>query len=159
MVATSGICSHAVKSQSLVVTWYFSIEVNGAWSLWGEWGDCSVTCEDGIRTRTRQCNHPPALHGGRPCKGEDQQTKPCTLSQCPIDGNWKPWQEWQQCNVTCGGGTQIRERECQLPKYGGATCMGSSVEPRECNTHNCPSMEMVFILKDFYILTILIHAW
>ncbi|XP_050402082.1 A disintegrin and metalloproteinase with thrombospondin motifs adt-2 isoform X2 [Patella vulgata] len=58
-------------------------QVNGVWSLWGEWSECSVTCEDGTRTRTRLCNHPPALHGGRACIGDDLQTKPCTLPACP----------------------------------------------------------------------------
>ncbi|CAL1543545.1 unnamed protein product, partial [Lymnaea stagnalis] len=57
--------------------------VNGVWSLWSSWGDCSVTCEDGIQTRTRQCNHPRAMYDGAPCQGADTEHKPCTLDLCP----------------------------------------------------------------------------
>ena len=55
-----------------------------------------------------------------------------------VDGYWEPWQEWQPCNVSCGGGIQIRERDCVEPLHGGETCPGPSDETRDCNTHSCP---------------------
>lgn len=38
----------------------------------------------------------------------------------------------------CGGGIQIRERECVNPLHGGQQCLGSSNETRPCNEHPCP---------------------
>ncbi|VDI01369.1 Hypothetical predicted protein [Mytilus galloprovincialis] len=60
--------------------------VKGVWSLWASWGECSVTCEDGIRTRRRECNHPPPNNGGKPCPGNDVDYKNCTMIMCP--GNY-----------------------------------------------------------------------
>lgn len=58
-------------------------KVNGVWSLWGSWGDCSVTCENGTRQRTRTCSHPPQKYAGKPCDGETAQYKPCQMDLCP----------------------------------------------------------------------------
>ncbi|XP_013397757.1 SCO-spondin [Lingula anatina] len=112
--------------------------VDGGWGDWSSWGECSVTCEDGIRIRTRQCDHPETLRGGQPCDGVAQQEKPCTLPPCPVDGVWKAWSEWETCSLSCGGGTQGRSRECDGPFYHGQNCSGPFTESRACNTHNCP---------------------
>ena len=34
------------------------------WSAWSEYSECSVTCGDGISTRTRECINDPAGHCG-----------------------------------------------------------------------------------------------
>ena len=61
--------------------------VDGRWGAWpADWGQCSVTCGDGVSTRTRQCNWPPALRGGTPCSGDHTDTKPCTMNPCPGTG-------------------------------------------------------------------------
>mgnify|MGYP000569083129 CR=1 FL=1 len=65
----------------MIYTLYLT--VRGGWSLWSGWGDCSVTCENGARTRTRECNHPPPNNGGTPCPDEDLQYKHCELPMCP----------------------------------------------------------------------------
>ena len=57
-----------------------------------------------------------------------------------VDGEWNAWLQWQQCNVTCGGGSQRRNRTCVQPLHGGAECPGSDVDWQSCNTHPCPSM-------------------
>ncbi|KAL8625611.1 hypothetical protein ACOMHN_043886 [Nucella lapillus] len=112
--------------------------VNGAWSLWSSWGVCSVTCENGRRHRTRKCNHPPQKHGGKACKGETVQYKPCTMKMCPIDGVWNEWTEWSICSLTCGNGTQDRTRTCQGPFHEGADCKGHTSERQGCKVRECP---------------------
>ena len=56
-----------------------------------------------------------------------------------VDGVWSSWTNWTECTLTCGSGSQGRNRTCDGPFYGGANCSGDSVEIRDCNTHNCPS--------------------
>ncbi|XP_041359749.1 SCO-spondin-like isoform X3 [Gigantopelta aegis] len=112
--------------------------VNGVWSLWGSWGSCSVTCADGIEQRTRQCDHPPVLHGGKPCPGDALQTRPCTLPLCPVDGVWMTWESWSPCSETCGEGTQTRSRSCKGPFHGGRECLGSQMQTQACQDKACP---------------------
>ncbi|KAK7100724.1 hypothetical protein V1264_023622 [Littorina saxatilis] len=112
--------------------------VDGVWTLWTSWSECSVTCENGTRHRTRMCNHPPQMHGGKPCEGDDIQFKPCTLPMCPVDGVWKDWTEWGPCSVTCGDGTQDRTRVCHGPFYGGANCTGENGQRQHCKPRECP---------------------
>ena len=60
-----------------------------------------------------------------------------------VNGYWQPWQDWKHCNVSCGGGTQVRERVCVEPLHGGETCPGPSEEITDCNTHPCPGVSCV----------------
>jgi hypothetical protein len=42
--------------------------VDGAWSIWSNWGDCSLTCgDDGSRDRQRSCSAPAPQFGGSEC--------------------------------------------------------------------------------------------
>ena len=45
--------------------------------MWGDWGECSVTCGGGTQTRNRSCTNPPVAHGGRPCVGPTEMTQDC----------------------------------------------------------------------------------
>ena len=65
-----------------------------------------------------------------------------------VDGVWGNWTDWEQCNVTCGGGWQLRTRVCDDPKYGGAPCPGSDEDRQICNDFNCPGktqLAMIFV--------------
>ena len=66
-----------------------------------------------------------------------------------VDGGWDDWTNWDTCSVTCGGGSQNRSRTCTnpVPQYGGADCVGFDGENQDCNTHNCPSMLITWLLK------------
>ena len=47
--------------------------VDGGWTTWTEWSQCSV---DGKVQRKRSCNNPSPLLGA-PCQGENQQENNC----------------------------------------------------------------------------------
>ena len=61
----------------------FGYLVDGEWSNWSAYGDCSVTCGNGSRTRSRECDLPEPSGGGSPCSGESQQTVECKEITCP----------------------------------------------------------------------------
>ena len=65
----------------------------------------------------------------------------------PVDGVWDDWTEWGHCNVTCGGGWQLRTRVCEDPKYGGAPCPGSDENRQTCNDFHCASKIPSCVLK------------
>jgi len=54
-----------------------SILVDGNWTIWSSWTECSSDCEDGITSRTRQCSEPLPRCGGRPCRGDNSETESC----------------------------------------------------------------------------------
>lgn len=65
-------------------------------------------------------------------------TTPIPTTQ-PPPPQYGPWEAWNQCNVTCGGGTQARQRQCiKLPVQVNMDCLGESIQVRECNTAPCP---------------------
>ena len=55
---------------------------------------------------------------------------------------WSNWGAWDTCTVTCGGGTNSRNRTCDnpAPSYGGATCDGESSDDDDCATDPCPGI-------------------
>ncbi|XP_074654579.1 SCO-spondin-like [Tubulanus polymorphus] len=113
-----------------------SCAIDGVWLNWGDWSQCSATCGNRTRYRTRQCDGP--YFGGNACPGNDTDTEECELVNCPIDGVWNEWGSWDQCSVSCGNGTQARSRQCNGPFYGGAQCPGDETDQQSCNTHPCP---------------------
>merc|ERR1719309_1567476 len=55
-----------------------NIGVDGGWSTWSDWGDCSTTCAKGQETRTRKCTNPSPKYGGKDCRGEKKETQACS---------------------------------------------------------------------------------
>jgi len=60
--------------------------VHGGYSSWSDWSECSVTCEEGLRSRSRSCDSPVPANGGRPCIGMNSETKICDMHHCPGKG-------------------------------------------------------------------------
>ncbi|XP_048245093.1 uncharacterized protein LOC124148984 [Haliotis rufescens] len=90
--------------------------VNGGWSGWSLWSDCSATCgQTGLRSRSRHCDSPAPQHGGLDCKGETTQAEPCNRLQCPACITFpKPPNSVFECNQT--GSTQSCKLRCN-PGY------------------------------------------
>ena len=57
--------------------------VDGGWSNWSQWTDCSVTCGDGTITRFRQCDNPQPASGGVTCTGDATESSDCNEASCP----------------------------------------------------------------------------
>ncbi|XP_051728930.1 adhesion G protein-coupled receptor B2 isoform X10 [Ctenopharyngodon idella] len=109
--------------------------VHGLWEEWSSWSLCSVTCGRGSRTRSRICVLP--QHGSKGCGGPEVQTKLCNIAVCPVEGQWLDWAAWSQCSVSCGSGTQQRQRRCSVSVHGWAECKGPHAETRECTNPSC----------------------
>ncbi|XP_013784127.1 A disintegrin and metalloproteinase with thrombospondin motifs adt-1-like [Limulus polyphemus] len=115
--------------------------VDGAWSSWSDYEQCSVTCGIGEMRRTRKCNNPPPAHGGNKCHGVSQNRATCQLGPCPIHGRWSAWSWWSDCSVTCDDGIRHRFRECNNPPPSrrGRPCKGDIQEIIKCKASiHCP---------------------
>uniref|UniRef100_A0A8C0KRB0 Hemicentin-1 n=1 Tax=Canis lupus dingo TaxID=286419 RepID=A0A8C0KRB0_CANLU len=119
--------------------------VDGGWSEWNPWEECTRSCGRGNRTRTRTCNNPSAQYGGRPCEGNAVEIIMCNIRPCPGENTLigKTWlflsprkgkintvwlhsyvesggktnkqKPWSACSESCGKGAQIRTRLCNNP--------------------------------------------
>ncbi|VDH95006.1 Hypothetical predicted protein [Mytilus galloprovincialis] len=121
--------------------------VDGSWGGWGQWSECNATCDGGVQKRTRICNNPYPSAGGSACSGMAEQILICADINCPIIGAWSEWGVWSSCSTSCGSGNRTRSRLCDNPppSYGGEYCNGNILDSDTCNTHECPSMYIVFI--------------
>ena len=57
--------------------------VDGGFSGWTQWTQCSEECGKGQRNRTRTCSNPTPAHGGSDCVGDTVQTEVCKIKECP----------------------------------------------------------------------------
>ena len=57
--------------------------VNGGWSDWSPFGDCSKTCGGGEKTRYRTCTNPAPANGGKDCVGPSSDSMNCNEQGCP----------------------------------------------------------------------------
>ncbi|XP_062596736.1 thrombospondin-2-like [Saccostrea cucullata] len=114
-------------------------DIDGGWGSWSSYSACPVTCGNGDRVRTRQCNNPAQSGKGADCPGPSSDVLVCSLSPCAIDGKWATWSSWSSCTKSCSGGKEVRSRTCTNPatNYGGKDCSGDTSEERACNTHAC----------------------
>lgn len=56
--------------------------VDGGWSDFEDWSECSADCGDGVQTRSRSCNNPAPAHGGAECEGDNTESRSCYKGQC-----------------------------------------------------------------------------
>ena len=77
-------CNFCFQSCLLMFVCLFSANVapvEGHWGRWGPWSKCSRTCGQGYSTRSRQCDDPRPLYGGKFCSGTFVELKPCRLKK------------------------------------------------------------------------------
>ncbi|KAM4705238.1 SCO-spondin-like [Rhinophrynus dorsalis] len=129
----SGPCQNCTCTSGLLLcTPDPSCLLHGAWGTWGSWSSCSQTCGQGTQTRSRKCDSPAPQNRGRDCPGDRQQHRDCNGPECQAEDPWGQWSPWSSCSVSCGGGEQIRVRECHLEE-----CDGKAIQSRTCNNQVC----------------------
>lgn len=60
-------------------SYFFYVIVNGGYTPYSNWSECSVTCGEGVRYRHRSCTNPRPQFGGHDCTrfGAPVDTMPC----------------------------------------------------------------------------------
>jgi hypothetical protein len=109
-------------------------------SPWSAWSPCSKTCGSGMETRERTVVTAPA--GGMVCPSLDG-ARPCNTDHCVEDCMVGGWGVYGECTVTCGGGTQQRERSV-MPLVEGSTCP-QGTESRACGTEPCGEIDSLLL--------------
>jgi len=122
---------------------HYNAAVDGGWSCWITFGECSKTCGKGDIVRYRVCNNPRPSISGKYCVGERIQRTACNSHACPAHGGWSDWIDFGECSKSCGKGERISYKRCNnpVPNEGGKTCTGESVKRFACNIKPCPAMK------------------
>ena len=61
----------------------FVTSVDGGWSGFEAWSQCSAECGGGSQTRSRFCSNPAPAFGGAVCDGNAQESRECNTQPCP----------------------------------------------------------------------------
>ncbi|GBM64506.1 A disintegrin and metalloproteinase with thrombospondin motifs 18 [Araneus ventricosus] len=59
--------------------------VDGGWSPFSQWSNCSRPCGGGLMFRERRCDSPTPSNGGSYCKGEESEYQICGTQECNPD--------------------------------------------------------------------------
>ncbi|KAK4311029.1 hypothetical protein Pmani_017444 [Petrolisthes manimaculis] len=113
--------------------------VDGKWSPWQSWSECSTTCGTGVRVRVRVCAAPAPVYGGKECDGDGIVEEECHPKDCPVSGGWGEWGEWSECSRSCGEGLRQRSRLCDspAPAGGGQECDDDPLQLNPCSNPPC----------------------
>ncbi|XP_078487990.1 semaphorin-5B-like [Ciona intestinalis] len=103
------------------------------WTTWGNWTDCTASCDGGLRSRSRSCTL--GSPGDFGCDGPITMQDYCNPDACPM---WSVWNMWSSCSATCGGGNRQRSRNCLNGVEGEAGCEGEADASEVCNLQECP---------------------
>ncbi|XP_040571520.1 SCO-spondin isoform X2 [Lepeophtheirus salmonis] len=134
----TNISNPTIEQESIPCWEQLECVIDGQWSTWSSWSQCTTSCGRGFKTQQRQCNDPTPKFGGQRCYGSSINRVKCNSNvDCTIDGKWNTWNPWSTCSTICSGGYQNRERACSPPRFGGKPCNGRSVQKRQCNNILC----------------------
>ena len=124
-----------------------------------------LECDTFVEIRTQIYNSPyninnsrPPKNGGDPCVGQLSQVAGCNSITCPedvrhevvvedpIDCEWGPWGEWENCSATCDGGQSLRHRQIlTMPNASGKPCAyKDSIQIQQCGEEPCSTTDCVF---------------
>uniref|UniRef100_A0A6Q2ZL87 Peptidase M12B domain-containing protein n=1 Tax=Esox lucius TaxID=8010 RepID=A0A6Q2ZL87_ESOLU len=110
-----GVCmlAHEVGQRKVVV--------DGSWSTWGPWQQCSRTCGGGVEFSHRECTDPVPQHGGKYCEGQRVRYQSCNTQLCE-DNNGKSFRE-EQCEKynSFNYMDTVGNMKQWIPKYAGVS--------------------------------------
>ncbi|XP_041377041.1 A disintegrin and metalloproteinase with thrombospondin motifs 16-like [Gigantopelta aegis] len=125
--------------------------VDGNWSQWTAWSQCTRSCGTGVKQRTRHCGSPVPQYGGKPCEGKALLQKLCSLQECPkgsldfrsqqcAEFNKKPFRGW---HYKWRPYKEIKDEEeqcklyCQAENYNFFFALNNEVKDgTRCNEHS-----------------------
>ena len=77
--------------------------VDGGWSNYGSWSQCSAPCEGGTQSRARFCTNPAPAYGGANCQGQNTESQICNTQVCPPRlPSWPGDFKWSSAGVPDG---------------------------------------------------------
>ena len=80
-IATKAATMESTTEESMMSAYLLMLD--GQWSDWDSWSACTVTCGNGTKLRSRRCDDPEPLNGGRNCTGKSEETAECATWNCP----------------------------------------------------------------------------
>lgn len=89
-----------------------SSAVEGLWTPWTAWSECSARCDSGVQTRNRSCSNP--AYGGPECSGPLIQTRDCNTQPC----KGVAWRETGVLSSGWYGAGQQRVPTCGAARVG-----------------------------------------
>ncbi|XP_066930169.1 uncharacterized protein [Clytia hemisphaerica] len=97
--------------------------INGGWSDWRNWSECTPTCgKQRMKTKERKCDQPSPQNGGILCVGISIEHTQCENVPCPgVWGQWSSCQSSEETNSLCGEG--VKRRHCIE-----GVCVGNDTE-------------------------------
>lgn len=71
----------------VVNCWHCYLSVDGGYTEWSEFSECTVTCGGGVRERTRECSNPAPENNGIDCEklGPAKESDICNNEACPTE--------------------------------------------------------------------------
>lgn len=72
------LCTCMLNEHHVTIHLFTFNTVDGMWGAWNSWSKCSVTCENGTKTRSRVCDNPAPDYNGLNCSGSDTDTAICS---------------------------------------------------------------------------------
>lgn len=114
-------------------------------TIWGMWSDCSVTCGNGVQTRTQEVLVPASNGGARCISPLATQSQSCALAACPAPGDCitTAWTQWSVCAPVASKSfacehSRNRAILSQATSSKGAPC-GSLHQSESCTGELCPA--------------------
>lgn len=121
-------------------------------SPFSDWNTCTKTCGGGQQERSREIKQQ-ANARGKACDDVLDEVRPCGTETCPapvtkgttepaVDCVWEDWGAWNECTVSCGGGSHQRVRDIRVAanEHGHPCDSRSAVDVEGCNMHACDSV-------------------
>ncbi|KAK3084182.1 hypothetical protein FSP39_009668 [Pinctada imbricata] len=79
----SGDCGfHGKGSDTAMSVYTFKEDMDGQWSAWTKFGQCTRSCGGGTQYRYRRCDNPAPRGNGSACIGKDIEQRKCNNDSC-----------------------------------------------------------------------------